>query len=184
MKILGIDPGLRKTGWGVVKFNDNLMSYVDDGFIDTEQFINDGDRLLFIFNELEKIVSNLKPKLIGIEKTFVGVGNLSSLKLGMARGVSLLVASKSKIDTRELAPRLIKKTITGSGNADKEQVNNMVKKLLGISPKNNDSSDALAVAISSNNCIDFVKSSNYNSQKNNLKEAIRKALLKEKLREV
>ena len=87
MKILGIDPGLRKTGWGLINFNNNFMEHIDDGFISPQVENHDGDRLLCIFHEIENILIKYKPSIIGIEKTFVGEGNISSLKLGMARGV-------------------------------------------------------------------------------------------------
>ena len=132
MKILGIDPGLRHTGWGVINTVSNKLEYLDDGTINTITNTYDGDRLLFIFQKLEKIVKRFQPAIIGIERTFVGEGNLSSLKLGMSRGICLLVAAKAEIQIKELAPKLIKKSVTGSGNADKYQVNSMIKKLLGL----------------------------------------------------
>ena len=180
MKILGIDPGLRKTGWGLINFNNNFMEHIDDGFISPQAENHDGDRLLCIFHEIENILIKYKPSIIGIEKTFVGEGNISSLKLGMARGVCILVAAKARIEIRELAPKLIKKTVTGSGIANKFQVMEMVKKLLGVTPKNEDSADALAIAISANNYHQVTKIQNANVKENNLNKAIKNALLKEK----
>lgn len=180
MKILGIDPGLRKTGWGLINFNNNFMEHIDDGFISPLAENDDGDRLLCIFNEIEDIIVKYKPSVIGIEKTFVGEGNISSLKLGMARGVCILVAAKAKIEIKELAPKLIKKTVTGSGMASKFQVTEMVKKLLGVTPKNEDSADALAVAISTNSFSNVKKIQGINLKDNNLNKAIKNALLKEK----
>ena len=179
MKILGIDPGLRHTGWGVINVNSNKLEYVDDGIISTISNNYDGARLLFIFQKLEKIVKKFEPNIIGIERTFVGEGNLSSLKLGMARGVCLLVAAKAQIQIKELAPKLIKKSVTGSGNAGKYQVNSMIKSLLGIIPVNNDSADALAIAITANNYKDYQDNSK-NFSKNNLNNAIKRALLNER----
>ena len=180
MKILGIDPGLRKTGWGLIDFKNNFMNHIADGFISPPVEDNDGDRLLFIFNEVEDIVLKYKPSVIGIEKTFVGEGNISSLKLGMARGICILVAAKAKIEIKELAPKLIKKTVTGSGIASKFQVTKMVKNLLGVIPKNEDSADALAVAISTNSFSNVKKIQGVNLKDNNLNKAIKNALLKEK----
>ena len=126
-------------------------------------------------NGFIKEIRKFKPNIIGIEKTFVGEGNISSLKLGMARGVCLLVAAKTNISIRELAPKLVKKSVTGSGNADKQQVNSMIKILLGKKPVNDDSSDALAIAITANNHEGCEENSD-NSSKYNLNRAIQKAL--------
>ena len=175
MKILGIDPGLRNTGWGVIHLESDKLKYVNDGVISTKRNLNDGERLLYIFQKLEDIILKFKPNIIGIEKTFVGEGNISSLKLGMARGVCLLVAAKTNISIRELAPKLVKKSVTGTGNADKQQVNSMIKILLGKKPVNDDSSDALAIAITANNHEAYEENSG-NSSKYNLNRAIQKAL--------
>ena len=175
MRILGIDPGLRNTGWGVIQIDNDKVKYVDDGVISTKSNINDGDRLLYIFHKLDDIIVKFKPNIIGIEKTFVGEGNISSLKLGMARGICLLVAAKTNISIRELAPKLVKKSVTGTGNADKQQVNSMIKILLGKTPVNDDSSDALAIAMTANNYEAYEENSG-NSSKYNLNRAIQKAL--------
>ena len=181
MKVLGIDPGLRKTGWGVVKFNGNNLNYVSDGYLLQNDKDTLGEKLLAIFNNITKIINEFKPDLIGIEQTFVGSGNVSSLKLGMARGVCILAASKMMIKIIELQPKLVKKNITGSGLASKDQVKEMVKKLLNVNPKNDDSSDALAVAISSQ-AYSPRKINEFIYSANNLNEAIKKALIKEKLK--
>ena len=175
MKILGIDPGLRNTGWGVILIETDKVKYVNDGVISTKNNLNDGERLYIFFKKLEDIIVKFKPNIIGIEKTFVGEGNISSLKLGMARGVCLLVAAKTNISIRELAPKLVKKSVTGTGNADKQQVNSMIKILLGKKPVNDDSSDALAIAITANNHEGYKENSD-NSSKYNLNRAIQKAL--------
>ena len=179
MRVLGIDPGLRNTGWGVINVENNKIEYVDDGIIKTITNNCDGERLLFIFQKLEKIVKKFEPNIIGIERTFVGEGNLSSLKLGMARGVCLLVAAKTKIQIKELAPKLIKKSVTGSGNADKYQIKSMIKSLLGKTPVNEDSADALAIALAANNYKVYQENDD-NISKNNLNNAIKKALLNER----
>ncbi len=180
MIVLGIDPGLRKTGWGIVKFNGNNLSYINDGYLIQNDVNSLGEKLLKIFNDLTKIITDFSPDLIGIEQTFVGSGNVSSLKLGMARGVCILASAKMGIEIIELQPKLVKKNITGSGIASKDQVKEMVKKLLNINPKNEDSSDALAVAISSKAYSSSKINSSYSSS-NKLNEAIKKALLKEKI---
>ena len=180
MKILGIDPGLRKTGWGIVRFNRNNIIYVGDGYLLQNDNISLGEKLLKIFNDIIKIIDDFKPDLVGIEQTFVGSGNVSSLKLGMARGVSILAATKMNVQIIELQPKLVKKNITGSGIASKDQVKEMVKKLLNVNPKNEDSSDALAVAISSQAYSPNMKNQSIDTT-NNLNKAIEKALMKENL---
>ena len=182
MKILGIDPGLRKTGWGIVRFNRNNIIYVGDGYLLQNDNISLGEKLLKIFNDIIKIIDDFKPDLVGIEQTFVGSGNVSSLKLGMARGVSILAATK-KMNVQIIGAATEtckKKNITGSGIASKDQVKEMVKKLLNVNPKNEDSSDALAVAISSQAYSPNMKNQSIDST-NNLNKAIKKALMKENL---
>ena len=122
MIVLGIDPGLRKTGWGIINTRSNKMKHVDNGFIDNSGIINEGDRLLNIYSELKLLLNHYKPFLVGIEKNFCRRGNLSSLKLGMARGYMYLAVARNKITICELAPKLVKKSITGSGLANKYQV--------------------------------------------------------------
>jgi len=178
--VFGIDPGLRKTGWGIINTRRNKMKHVDNGFIDNSGIINDGDRLLNIYSELKLLLNHYKPFLVGIEKTFVGPGNLSSLKLGMARGTCILAVARNKITICELAPKIVKKSITGSGLANKYQVSRMVQKLLQVVPKNEDSSDALAIAIAANNSSSWDHNLTHKTNDNNLSKAIKLALEKEK----
>ena len=179
MKILGIDPGLRKTGWGVVVWKNNSFSYENDGFFFQNDELELGQKLLRIFESLSLLIKKTKPDLIGIEQTFVGSGNVSSLKLGMARGICILTASKLGVKTLEIQPKLVKKNITGSGVASKDQVNLMVKNILNIVPKSEDSSDALAVAMSiQSKSIGKLDNGEYSSK---LDQAIANALEKEKI---
>ena len=179
MKILGIDPGLRKTGWGIVAWKNNSFSYIDDGFFFQNEELELGQKLLRIFDSLSLLIKETKPDLIGIEQTFVGSGNISSLKLGMARGICILTAAKLGVKTLEIQPRLVKKNITGSGVASKEQVNLMVKNILNIVPKSEDSSDALAVAMSiQSKSIGKLDNGEYSSK---LDQEIANALEKEKI---
>ena len=179
MKILGIDPGLRKTGWGVVVWKNNSFSYLDDGFFFQNDELELGQKLVRIFDSLSLLIKKTKPDLIGIEQTFVGSGNVSSLKLGMARGICILTASKLEVKILEIQPKLVKKNITGSGVATKDQVNLMVKKILNIVPKSEDSSDALAVAMSiQSKSIGKLDNGEYSSK---LDQAIANALEKEKI---
>ena len=179
MKILGIDPGLRKTDWGVVVWKNNSFSYLDDGFFFQKDELELGQKLLRIFDCLSLLIKETKPDLIGIEQTFVGSGNVSSLKLGMARGICILTAEKLGVKTLEVQPKLVKKNITGSGIASKDQVNLMVKNILNIVPKSEDSSDALAVAMSiQSKSIGKLDNGEYSSK---LDQAIANALEKEKV---
>ena len=179
MRIIGLDPGLRHTGWGIIELKNNRLLHIDDGRISPSTNLDEGDRLLIIRNKLKDIVDNYNPSISAIEQIFVGSGMGSSLKLGMARGVSILVLAEASLKIKELPPKLVKKTVTGYGSASKLQIKAMVTKLLGIEPKNEDSSDALAVAISAQH-IGYKKiSSNLDNKKSGLDLAIAKALLKE-----
>ena len=180
MRIIGIDPGLRHTGWGIIDVINNTLIYVADGSISVPVSMTDGKRLSLIKEELTNLVFKYVPSFSAIEQIFVGAGIGSSLKLGMARGVALLVLAEAGIETKELPPRLVKKTVTGSGSASKEQIKLMIERLLNIIPKNEDSSDALAIAISAQH-IGINNSLSSATQKNvGLELAIAKALLKEK----
>ena len=180
MRIIGIDPGLRNTGWGIIELIGNRLVHVDDGRISPPSISSIGERLLFLKNKLKVIIEKYDPNLSAIEQIFVGPGTGSSLKLGMARGVSILVLAQAGIGIKELPPKLVKKTVTGYGSASKDQIKSMIEKLLNIIPKNEDSSDALAIAISAQH----VGYDNINSKllddNIGLNSAIAKALLKEK----
>ncbi len=148
MRILGLDPSLTSTGWGVIEANGNRLQYVADGFIPTDAKMPIEERLDVIFRTLCEIIDLYKPKEAAIEKTFLNQNPESSLKLSMARGVVVLAAGYHKIPLFEFEPNKVKKALVGVGHADKKQIETMIKILLpGCQPKNNDSSDALAMAI-------------------------------------
>jgi crossover junction endodeoxyribonuclease RuvC len=180
LRIIGIDPGLRHTGWGIVEFKNNKLNYISDGRVSPSTSMPDGERLFFIKKQLSEIISKYIPDKSAIEQIFVGFGAGSSLKLGMARGVSMSVLAESGLHVTEIAPKLVKKTITGYGSASKEQIKSMIEKLLYTIPKNEDSADALAIAISAY----YIKNDNTASilqgANNSLDLAIASALLKEK----
>ena len=178
MRVIGVDPGLRHTGWGVVEYKNNKIFHIEDGSISPSIKFDDGKRLLEIKNQLQKIINKYNPNISMIEKTFVGSGSISSLKLGMARGASMIALSEAGIIIKELSPKFIKKTVTGYGNASKEQIKSMIEKLLNIVPKNEDSSDALAIAISGQH-IDYNIDFSFSNEGDGLNLAIAKALLKE-----
>ena len=180
MRIIGIDPGLRNTGWGIIEFKNNRLIHIDNGRISPPSICSVGERLLFLENKLSVIVKKYNPNLSAIEQIFVGPGTGSSLKLGMARGVSILVLAQAGLQIKELPPKLVKKTVTGYGSASKDQIKSMIEKLLNIIPKNEDSSDALAIAISAQHIGYDKTNSKLSDNYDGLNSAIAKALLKEK----
>ena len=148
MRILGLDPSLSSTGWGVIEVNANRLQYVADGFIPTSPKMPIEERLDIIFNTLSEVIETYQPVEAAIEKTFLNSNPETSLKLSMARGVVILAAGHYHLPLFEFDPTKVKKALVGVGHADKNQVETMVKILLpGCNPKNNDSSDALAMAI-------------------------------------
>ena len=178
MRVIGVDPGLRHTGWGVVEFKNNKIFHIKDGSISPSTKLDDGKRLLEIKNQLQTIINQYNPNMSVIEKIFVGSGSISSLKLGMARGASMIALAEAGLIINELSSKFVKKTVTGYGNASKEQIVSMIEKLLNVVPKNEDSSDALAIAISSQH-VGYNNYFSLSNESNGLNEAIAKALLKE-----
>lgn len=148
MRILGLDPSLSSTGWGVIEVNANRLHYIADGFIPTSPKMPIEERLDIIFNTLSEVIETYQPEEAAIEKTFLNSNPETSLKLSLARGVVILAAGHYHLPLFEFDPTKVKKALVGVGHADKNQVETMVKILLpGCKPKNNDSSDALAMAI-------------------------------------
>ena len=148
MRILGLDPSLTSTGWGIIDTEDNHIKYVDDGFIPTDPKLELTTRLDMIYRELCRIIEKYHPNEAAIEQIFLNTNPQSTIKLGMARGVVILAPATYAIPLEEYEPNKVKKALVGVGKAQKNQVETMVKILLpGCKPKNNDSSDALAIAI-------------------------------------
>lgn len=148
MRILGLDPSLSSTGWGIIEVEDNRIRYIDDGFIPTNPELSITTRLDIIYRELCKVIEKHKPQESAIEQIFLNTNPQSTIKLGMARGVVILAPATYGIPLEEYEPNKVKKALVGVGKAQKNQVETMVKILLpGCKPKNNDSSDALAIAI-------------------------------------
>ncbi|VCU59578.1 Crossover junction endodeoxyribonuclease RuvC [Tritonibacter mobilis] len=147
MRILGIDPGLRTLGWGVIESNGARLSHVANGLCHSDG--DDlGERLLSLHNQVTEIIDAYQPDQAAIEQTFVNKDGAGTLKLGQARGVALLTLAKAGLPTGEYAPNRVKKTVVGVGHAEKEQVLHMVKlQLPGCAPKGADAADALAIAI-------------------------------------
>ncbi len=148
MRLLGLDPGLRNTGWGLIEAVDNRLSHVADGAVRTDAALPLADRLVQLHDGLAEIIRAHRPDEAAVEETFVNKNPASTLKLGQARGIALLVPAKAGIRVAEYPPNLIKKTVVGTGHAAKEQVQMMVGMLLpGCDVKSPDAADALAVAI-------------------------------------
>ena len=148
MRLIGIDPGLRNTGWGVIAVQDNRLSHVADGVVLTDSKRSLADRLVQIQDGLQQVIDLYRPDEAAVEETFVNKNAVSTLKLGQARGIALLVPAKQGIGVSEYLPNLVKKTVVGSGHAAKEQIQMMVKTLLpGCEIKTADAADALAIAI-------------------------------------
>ena len=149
MKVLGIDPGLGNTGYGIVSAVNNNFELIDFGVIQTNSKDKLANRLQIIFNEISQLISDHKPTIFSIEEIFYSKNVKSSLLLGHARGVAMAAASVNNILVYEYAARKIKQSLTGNGNAHKDQVQFMVKNLLKMNeaPKSNDASDALGIAL-------------------------------------
>ena len=148
MFILGIDPGLQKTGWGIIRSEGQRLSFIACGRVQTSPDEILALRLAHIHRELSQIISQYKPHSAAVEETFVNKNAASALKLGQARGVALAAPALAGIEVSEYAANLIKKSVAGTGHAQKNQIGMMVKMLLPSSKAaSEDEADALAVAI-------------------------------------
>ena len=148
MILLGLDPGLNRTGWGVILADGNRLSGIANGVIATAARTPLPERLMEISAELDAVIGRHRPDAAAVEETFVNRNAQSTLRLGAARGVVLLAPARSGLAVSEYAAPLVKKTVTGSGHADKAQVRAMVSHLLpGQTIESSDAADALAVAI-------------------------------------
>lgn len=147
MRIIGIDPGSRITGYGIVDTNGFKHKYVTSGFI-TIKADTLADKLGMIYVEVSRIVSDWTPDSMAIEQVFVKKNADSALKLGQARGAAICAAVQANLPIGEYTPRTIKKAVVGSGAAEKQQIQTMVQRLLGLDAEpQNDEADALAIAI-------------------------------------
>jgi len=149
MRILGIDPGLTKTGFGIIDINNESLSLVDCGLIKPDTKDQLEKRLLTIFKDISKIIIEYNPTIVCIEEVFYGKNFKSALLLGQARGAAMVSAASEDVNIFEYSAKKIKQSVTGNGNAKKEQVRFMVGSILGIADFNVplDASDALAIAI-------------------------------------
>ena len=145
---LGVDPGLQHTGWGMIDIEGSRLQFVAAGVIDTDTKMTTAVRLAQIAAGLRDVIAAHAPDAVAVEETFVNKNAASSLALGQARGVALLVPAECNLPVHEFATNLIKKTVTGQGHAEKQQIQAMIKILLPAAPAmKTDAADALAVAI-------------------------------------
>jgi crossover junction endodeoxyribonuclease RuvC len=148
IRILGIDPGLRRTGWGLVACEGNRLTYVACGTVETDGKAALAERLVAIYEGLARIVADFRPDEAAVEATFVNRDAVATLKLGQARGIALLVPARAGVPVSEYAPNLVKKTIVGAGHGEKAQIRMMIGVLLPrADPQSEDAADALAIAV-------------------------------------
>ncbi|MEE8438552.1 MAG: crossover junction endodeoxyribonuclease RuvC [Micropepsaceae bacterium] len=148
IRILGLDPGLTRTGWGMISIAGSKLMHIANGAIPTKAALPLGERLLIIYKALHEVIEQHAPHVAAVEQTFVAKDPVAALKLGHARAIPLLVAAEAGLEIAEYAPNHIKKSLVGVGHADKEQVAAMVRCLLPTARfQTSDASDALACAI-------------------------------------
>ncbi|MDO5648683.1 crossover junction endodeoxyribonuclease RuvC [Paracoccus sp. (in: a-proteobacteria)] len=148
MKVLGIDPGLRNMGWGVIAVDGPRLHHIANGVIHSDSAQDLGARLSALFRGLCAVIATHAPDAAAVEQTFVNKDATGTLKLGQARGIALLAPAEAGIPVGEYAPNAVKKTVVGVGHAAKEQVQHMVRlQLAGVRFDSADAADALAIAI-------------------------------------
>jgi crossover junction endodeoxyribonuclease RuvC len=148
IRILGIDPGLRRTGWGMVEIDGNRLGFLGCGSVSTDERADLAVRLVTIYDGLTRILDEFRPDEAAVEATFVNKDAKATLKLGQARGIAMFVPAKAGVPVAEYAPNLVKKTIVGAGHGDKAQVRMMIGVLLPkADPHSDDAADALAIAV-------------------------------------
>ena len=147
-RVLGLDPGLGTTGWGLIQADGNRLSHIANGQLKTNTAAPLPERLADLARQLEALIAEHAPETAAVEEVFVNANAQSTLKLGQARGVAIMTAARSGLDVGEYAARLVKKSVVGTGGAEKAQVHAMVMRLLpGAKIAGADAADALAVAI-------------------------------------
>jgi crossover junction endodeoxyribonuclease RuvC len=148
MRVLGLDPGLRQTGWGIIDAEGNHLRHVANGIVASKGKDDLAERLLQLHRGLAEVVESFAPDTAAVEVTLANKNPSSTLKLGMARGIALLTPALSGLAVAEYLPMIVKKAVVGTGHADKDQVAMMVARLLpGCDPAAPDAADALAVAV-------------------------------------
>ena len=147
MRLIGLDPGLRLTGWGVIDVDGNRLRHVAHGVVKVPADQSLAERLCALFEAIAAVVTAQQPTEAAVEETFVNVNPGSTLKLGQARGVVMLAPARAGLPVFEYAANLVKKSVVGTGHADKHQIAMMVGRLLPGVVATADAADALAVAI-------------------------------------
>jgi len=148
MRLLGLDPGLQRTGWGIVEAEGTRLRHVANGTVTSSPKKSLAERLVELYDGLSAILQEWHPQSCAVEETFVNKNPTSTLKLGQARGISMLVPAIHGLNVAEYTPNHVKKSVVGVGHADKKQVDAMVQVLLpGVKINGPDAADALAVAI-------------------------------------
>jgi crossover junction endodeoxyribonuclease RuvC len=148
VRLLGLDPGLRFTGWGVIDVDGNRLRHIGDGVIATDSTASVPERLKILHDALLALLERLRPDEAAVEETYVNRNGAATLKLGYARGVALLAPALAGVSVTEYGAKSVKKAVVGTGGADKDQVEMMVRRLLpGALIRRADAADALAVAI-------------------------------------
>jgi crossover junction endodeoxyribonuclease RuvC len=148
IRILGIDPGLRRTGWGLVEIAGNRLTFVACGSVTTREDEALAARLLVIHDGLMRVLEEFRPDEAAVEATFVNRDAKATLKLGQARGIAMVVPARAGVPVSEYAPNLVKKSIVGAGHGEKAQVRMMIGVLLPkADPSSDDAADALAIAV-------------------------------------
>jgi len=152
-RVLGIDPGIAATGWGLIEADGSKFSSLDYGFIKTVPGDTPGKRLMIIYNTIREIIDKYKPDIASVEDIFFARNKLSAIPVAQAKGVILLAFESKKLDALVFTPLQIKQALTGNGRADKNQVQEMVKLILGLKEaiKPDHAADALAAAICCHN---------------------------------
>ncbi|WP_019961009.1 crossover junction endodeoxyribonuclease RuvC [Woodsholea maritima] len=147
IRILGIDPGLNKTGWGLIAQDGTRLAFLACGVIKPDAKAEMPQRLRFIYDAVEDLIETHQPHEVGVEDQFVHASGVSALKLGQARAAAVIAPARAGLMVGEYAPKLVKKAVVGTGNAEKHQVEAMVAMLLPGSKAKADAADALAIAI-------------------------------------
>lgn len=148
IRILGIDPGLRRTGWGVIDTDGNRLIHVACGSVETSERATLGVRLVAIHDGLCRVIETYSPHEAAVEQTFVNTNAAATLKLGQARGIAMLVPAKAGLLMAEYAPNVVKKSVVGAGHGEKSQIRMMIGVLLPkADPQSEDAADALAIAV-------------------------------------
>jgi len=148
VRIIGIDPGLRRTGWGIIDTNGNILRFVASGTVASQGADQLASRLCQLHQGLTQVLERWQPQEAAVEHTFVNKDATATLKLGQARGIALLVPAQANLPVAEYAPNAIKKAVIGVGHGDKQQIHMMVKVLMPLAKfDSNDAADALAIAI-------------------------------------